>query len=99
MQIEAILFYSFFGLVFVAFAFHSSKRQRQLKRRENSLIYDSTTNTYSWIGFGGVPQMSNMHPAQPGGEWYEAYQDGGIHNSSGYGSGDVGGTDSGACGE
>lgn len=93
MQIEGILFYGFFGLIFVAIAFHSSKRQRQLKKRETSLSYDSTTNTYNWIGVSGVPQMSYMHPAQPGGAWNEA---GHIGNHNG---GDLGGGDSNAGGD
>lgn len=94
MQIEGILFYGFFGLIFVAAVFHSSKRQRQLKRREKSLSYDSTTNAYHWIGISGVSQTSNMHPALPGGEWYEGDRSGN-HNGSGHG-GDFGGGDSGS---
>ncbi len=98
MQIEGILYYEFFRTDLCGRIFHFSKRQRQLKRRENSLRYDSTTNTYNWIGLMG-PQMAIMHPAEPGGDWYEANQSGGIHNGGGgYGGGDIGGRDSSAGG-
>jgi hypothetical protein len=96
MQTEGIFFYGFFGLLFVLITLRFSKRQRQFKRRENSLSYDSKTSMYIWIGLNGMSQKSDMHPAQPGGEWYEAdhsgyHYGGGCGGESSGGDGGVGG--------
>lgn len=97
MGFESILFFGFFGLLFLSGISSFLRRRRQIKKRKDSLRHDSATNTYTWMGFEGQHHRSDKHPEKPGGDWHQSGETGG-HNGGGF-HGDLGGDGGGGGGD
>lgn len=89
---ETLFLIALGGLV-VMLVVSTFRSRRRLRKRQESL-HRGTDGAYYWVDFDGKTQRHHVHPADPGGPWFDGSTGNG-DSSGGFGGGGDGGGDGG----